>query len=380
MIGFGDVAECDYLLADKPSSYPMQIEPFSPDNLDFVEEMATSVWGSPDNRPEFDHAFCGHLARYNYYDPELSFQILDEEGIQGVCWAWVPGETNDADAWVKSAVTGLTDEECKETYAHVDYLKSIDAAVYKMMGPKDAKISFLITQKRGYGTILLKHVMKVLSEQGFENIYLWTDSSCNWQFYPKHGFELVYEGKSDLYCTPEEDFQVMVFRKCLKQTMDSFDIREIRPEDVPLLHDFLYEAIFIPEGVPAPPRSIIENEDLQVYVRDFGKNADDRCLVAEVDGKVVGAVWTRVMNDYGHVADGIPSLAISLDKDYRHQGIGTELLREMLQLLRRDGYRQVSLSVQKANYALRMYQKAGFEVLRETEEEYLMLCELLSVP
>ena len=153
-------------------------------------------------------------------------------------------------------------------------------------------------------------------------------------------------------------------------------IREIRPVEIPLLNDFLYEAIFIPEGVPAPSRSVIEQEDLQVYVRDFGKKADDRCLVAEVGGKVVGAVWTRVMSDYGHIADGIPSLAISLYKDYRNQGIGTELLREMLQLLRRDGYQQVSLSVQKANYAFRMYQKAGFEVLKETEEEYLMVCTI----
>ena len=150
----------------------------------------------------------------------------------------------------------------------------------------------------------------------------------------------------------------------------------MRTEEIPLLNDFLYEAIFIPEGVSAPPKSIIENEDLQVYVRDFGKKADDRCLVAEVGGRIVGAVWTRVMNDYGHIADGIPSLAISLYRDYRHQGIGTALLRKMLRLLQHDGYRQVSLSVQKANYAFRMYQKAGFEVLKETEEEYLMLCEL----
>ena len=162
------------------------------------------------------------------------------------------------------------------------------------------------------------------------------------------------------------------YLRSMKQSV----IREIRSEEIPLLNDFLYEAIFIPEGVPAPPRSIIENEDLQVYVRDFGMKADDRCLVAEVEGKVVGAVWTRVMNDYGHIADGIPSLAISLYKDYRGQGIGTDLLREMLQLLRRDGYPQVSLSVQKANYAFRMYQKAGFEVLKETVEEYLMVCTI----
>ena len=142
------------------------------------------------------------------------------------------------------------------------------------------------------------------------------------------------------------------------------------------MDNFLYEAIFIPDGVAAPPKSIIENEELQVYVRDFGKMPDDRCLVAECDGMVVGAVWTRVMNDYGHIADGIPSLAMSLYKEYRNKGIGTKLLEQMLQLLRKEGYQQVSLSVQKENYAVRMYRKVGFEVLKETEEEYIMVCSL----
>ena len=53
------------------------------------------------------------------------------------------------------------------------------------------------------------------------------------------------------------------------RSMKKHVIREIRLEEIPLLNDFLYEAIFIPEGVPAPPRSIIENEDLQVYVREM---------------------------------------------------------------------------------------------------------------
>ena len=156
-------------------------------------------------------------------------------------------------------------------------------------------------------------------------------------------------------------------------SMSKTVFREIRPEEIPVLDDFLYEAIFIPEGVPAPPRSIIAHEDLQVYVRDFGKKADDRCLVAEVDGKIVGAVWTRVMNDYGHIDDRTPSLAISLYKEYRGLGIGTELLRKMLEKLRQQGYERVSLSVQKENYALRMYQRAGFKTVEDHGEELLMV-------
>ena len=148
------------------------------------------------------------------------------------------------------------------------------------------------------------------------------------------------------------------------------------PQEIPLLEDFLYEAVFIPEGVAPPPKTIVKNEDLQVYVRDFGLLPDDKCLVAEADTKIVGAVWCRIMNDYGHIDDDTPSLAISLYKEYRNQGIGTELLRRMILLLRQSGYKRVSLSVQKANYAARMYLNAGFKVVNENPEEYIMALDL----
>ena len=156
----------------------------------------------------------------------------------------------------------------------------------------------------------------------------------------------------------------------------NYYIRPIQPIETPLLKDFLYEAIFIPEGVAAPPRSILDDENLQVYIRDFGQMPDDRCLVAEVGDKIVGAIWSRIMNDYGHIADDVPSIAISLYKEYRNLGIGTDLLRQMLELLKADGYKSVSLSVQKANYAMRMYQKAGFHIISDDAEEAIMKCVL----
>ncbi|MBR1702610.1 MAG: GNAT family N-acetyltransferase [Lachnospiraceae bacterium] len=154
---------------------------------------------------------------------------------------------------------------------------------------------------------------------------------------------------------------------------DGLVIREIKETEYGLLDDFLYEAIFIPEGVSPPDRSIIKKPELQVYVENFGQYKDDRCLVAEMGGKVVGAVWTRIMNDYGHVDAQTPSLAISLYREYRGCGIGTELMRQILLLLKEDGYKKVSLSVQKANYAVKLYVKTGFEIVEENEEEYIMV-------
>ncbi len=153
-------------------------------------------------------------------------------------------------------------------------------------------------------------------------------------------------------------------------------IREIKECEYSLLDEFLYEAIFIPEGVEPPEKSIINLPELQVYVANFGKEKDDICFLADIKGEVVGAVWVRVMNDYGHVEDGVPSFAISLYKEYRGCGIGTALMKRMLSELKQRGYEKTSLSVQKANYAVQMYLNVGFEIVDENEEEYIMICNL----
>lgn len=153
-------------------------------------------------------------------------------------------------------------------------------------------------------------------------------------------------------------------------------IRNIRKSEIGLLKDFLYEAVFVPEGGELPPRDIVECPELRVYTDDFGTRKGDNCLVAELGVRVIGSVWTRIMDDYGHVDDETPSCAVSLYKEYRGQGIGSQLMMKMFDLLRQQGYRKVSLSVQKANYAVKMYKKAGFKTVDENEEEYIMAAEL----
>lgn len=156
----------------------------------------------------------------------------------------------------------------------------------------------------------------------------------------------------------------------------NYIIREIVEEEYSLLESFLYEAIFVPEGTSAPQKTIIRQSELQIYLTDFGKKKDDMGLVAEVDTKVVGAVWVRIMNDYGHINDSAPSVAIFLYKEYRGFGIGTALMKAMLYILKQRGYGQTSLAVQKANYAVKMYMNVGFKIVDENEEEYIMACYL----
>jgi len=153
-------------------------------------------------------------------------------------------------------------------------------------------------------------------------------------------------------------------------------IREMRSEEYCLLSDFLYEAIYIPEGIEPPPKSVIECPELQEYIVEFGNRKHDKALVAEMQGNVIGAIWVRIMNDYGHIDNDTPSLAMSVYKKYRGLGIGTSLLKQLLQVERLAGYSKISLSVQKSNYAVKMYEKVGFTVADENNEEYIMIVNL----
>ena len=164
----------------------------------------------------------------------------------------------------------------------------------------------------------------------------------------------------------------------LIEIYNSVLIRKLRNDEPALLKEFLYEAIFIPKGVEPPPNEIVERPELQIYYEEFGSGSADHCLVAEAEGHVVGAVWTRIMNDYGHVDDDTPSFAISLLPKYRGLGIGTRLMKDMLALLKEQGFRRASLAVQKANYAVRMYKNVGFEIVDENDEEFIMVAKTTS--
>ncbi len=78
-------------------------------------------------------------------------------------------------------------------------------------------------------------------------------------------------------------------------------IREMHPNEYPLLEDFLYQAIYQPDKTNLASKSIINKPELQVYIKDFSTRKDDYCFCAEVNGKVVGAVWVRNINGYGSV-------------------------------------------------------------------------------
>ncbi|MDR0765614.1 MAG: GNAT family N-acetyltransferase [Odoribacteraceae bacterium] len=157
-------------------------------------------------------------------------------------------------------------------------------------------------------------------------------------------------------------------------------IREIKRDELSKLEDMLYEAIYQPDETNPIPRNIIELPEIRVYIDNFGQKKDDYCLVADLNGEILGAVWIRILagdiKGFGYIDNETPEFAISLYKKYRNQGIGTKLMTVMIEYLRENGYKQTSLNVKKDNYAVRLYKNMGFEVIGDDGEDYLMLLKL----
>lgn len=155
-------------------------------------------------------------------------------------------------------------------------------------------------------------------------------------------------------------------------------IRHIKQDEWALLEDFLYEAIFVPEGFEGEvPRSVVYDDPrCRAAFEGFGSLPDDRAVVAEVDGQVVGACWVRTTDEYGHIDNNTPSFSVSLYKPFRGRGLGSAMMRTVLDELREAGYARASLSVQKANPALRLYERLGFRIVGDgaDETEWLMTC------
>jgi RimJ/RimL family protein N-acetyltransferase len=159
--------------------------------------------------------------------------------------------------------------------------------------------------------------------------------------------------------------------------------RFYKQDDFPLLEKLLYEAIFQPEGSEPLPYDIIKKPEINNYIKDFGQKKGDFCMFAEFNGKKVGAAWIRILDGeikgYGNIDSETPELAIAVFKKYRNLGIGTGLMYNIIDLTLYQGirgYKQISLSVDKTNYAVKMYKKFGFEIMKENEADYIMVLKI----
>ena len=147
------------------------------------------------------------------------------------------------------------------------------------------------------------------------------------------------------------------------------------PQDVPFLKDMLRHAYYwrsssVPESGEPP---------VQRYVERWGRPGDT-ALIAIQDFQPVGAAWYRLFRadnpGYGFIDEETPELSIAIVPSRRGTGLGSELLDALMRRAREDGYGAISLSVEKDNPAVALYERHGFRRVGEDDGAYTMRADL----
>ena len=150
----------------------------------------------------------------------------------------------------------------------------------------------------------------------------------------------------------------------------------IGPGDESTLREFLYHAIFVPDGEKPLERNVLELPEISRYMNDWGRDGDFGLKVLQ-NSQAIGAIWCRFFTatkpGYGYVSGEIPELTMSILPEYRNRGLGMRLYRDFEELLIRQQIRGLSLSVDKRNPATRFYLRAGFKVIREEKTALVMI-------
>jgi len=155
----------------------------------------------------------------------------------------------------------------------------------------------------------------------------------------------------------------------------------VRPADIsdlPFLEEMLFEAAYWRPSVPRPRLEVgLRRPDLAKLLHGWGRRGDTAVLAVSDAAHSLGAAWYRFWSkadhSYGFVSEHIPELAIGVKQEARNRGVGSLLLRELLEEAGRQGIVQVSLSVEVDNPALRLYERLGFEKIGREGNAWTMV-------
>ena len=140
----------------------------------------------------------------------------------------------------------------------------------------------------------------------------------------------------------------------------------------------LYEAMFWRARADRPSfDEAFTYPDIQKALAGWGDRDGDTAVVALVESIPVGAAWYRFWNDdnfdRGYVDKHTPVLAIGIHRDYRHQGIGTQMIGWLIDYAAKQSIQRISLSVSKDNYAINLYRQQGFLEYVDTGDAFIMV-------
>lgn len=167
------------------------------EDSDIIEACAIShlTWGDLYTNQSLNLQNLIYDFMVEYYDlnREFSFSCL-EDGFNGFLLAALKADRNNSYETLKKRVENLQDDKEQKTALELfDYLETCGRAVKEVMNDDDVMLGLFVSVKKGCGRKLFEKLVETCRQRGIKNIYLWTDTTCDYTYYQKNNFILVKE-------------------------------------------------------------------------------------------------------------------------------------------------------------------------------------------
>ena len=188
------------------------LQPFDDKNIPLLVKAVTPSWSMVNWENSFRDVDIEFIIRNGIFYNQFALQLQNDKELLAVAFVEKQNETNDALNWLQNNKKELTENEEKGLNLVVQYLQEMDSRVHDFMTKDDVKLSLFISLKSGYGEKIFQKLKILLKKKNYKSLYLWTDSDCNYNWYPKHGFSLVEERPYSQFSTDETDFKTFIFK------------------------------------------------------------------------------------------------------------------------------------------------------------------------
>ena len=189
----------------------MIVRNFTDNDVEEASKISHLVWGDLYEKEscELQKLIYDFTLEYYYLNNTFSF-ALDENGLKGLVFASLKTDKNNSVENFKTKIQDLSDNDRIIALNLLDYVENTGREVKNAMGDDDLMMGLFISTQKGGGRMLLSKLIETAKERDIKNIYLWTDTTCDFDYYQKNKFTLVKEIES---CVNNKNINTIIFKK-----------------------------------------------------------------------------------------------------------------------------------------------------------------------
>ncbi len=181
----------------------VRYRPFEDDDLDAVASILRPEWHTRSEIEEYNHLEAEMDLAYCLSTSTFSQVALIDGVPQGIVLARAEGErATDADRWLKleaqlfERLRELDERAAEWMRSYTRSSLRVNNGLLEQSGvDRGAEIVLLAVGRGarhlGIGSVLIDAATSYCADRSAQSLYLFTDTSCSWQFYEHHGLKRV---------------------------------------------------------------------------------------------------------------------------------------------------------------------------------------------